>query len=150
MKVILRQDIENLGFMGDIVNVKNGFARNYLIPRELAFFATDGAMKRLEVEKKQYHKRQALEKDQADTVAAKLAELQISISMKVGEEGKLFGSVTTQLIAQELNLRGYEIDKRNVIIETPIKSLGVFDIKVKLHTEVMAKLKVWVIAEEEE
>ncbi len=150
MKVILRQDIENLGLMGDIVNVKNGFARNYLIPRELAFFATDGAMKRLEVEKKQHYKRQALEKGQAEDVAEKLAELQISIYMKVGEEGKLFGSVTTQLIAQELNLRGYEIDKRNVIIEDSIKSLGVFDIKVKLHTEVMAKLKVWVIAEEEE
>lgn len=149
MKVILRKDVENLGEMGDVVTVKDGFARNYLIPRELAYFASEGAIKRLEVEKKQYHKRLALEKVKAEDIAAKIADVQVSVAMKVGDEGRLYGSVTSQMIAQELSLRGYDFDKRNIIIEDPIKTLGVFDIKIKLHPEVISTLKVWVISEEE-
>ncbi|MFC2132039.1 50S ribosomal protein L9 [Bacteroidota bacterium] len=148
MKVILRQDVENLGDMGAIVNVKTGFARNYLIPRDLAYYATPGALKTFEVEKKQFEKMRALEKVDAEKISTQLADLQISIPMKVGEEGKLYGSVTTQMITQELELRGYEIDKRQVIIENPIKSLGVFDVKLRLHTEVIANLKIWVISED--
>ncbi len=148
MKVILRQDVSNLGMMGEIINVKDGYARNFLIPRELVYFASDSAMNRLEAEKRQYYKRQALEKSQAEEISEKLSELQVSIPMKVGEEGRLFGSVTPQMISQELGLRGYEIDRRNIIIENPIKSLGVFDIKVKLYTDVITTLKVWVIGEE--
>jgi large subunit ribosomal protein L9 len=148
MKVILRQDMDNLGKMGDVVNVKNGYARNYLIPRELVYYASEGAMKKLEVEKKQYVKRMAKEKEVAEEIAEKMADLQISIAMKVGEEGRLYGSVTPQMIAQELKLRGFEIDRRDIIIEDPIKSLGVFDIKVKLHPEVHAAMKIWVISEE--
>lgn len=149
MKIILRQNVPNLGDMGEVVNVKDGYARNYLIPREMAYFASEGAIKRIEVEKRQYSKRLADEKVSAEAIAAKIAELQISIPMKVGEEGKLYGSVTQQLIAQELSLRGFEIDRRNIIIDDAIRTLGVFDVKVKLHPEVLADLKIWVISEEE-
>jgi len=149
MKVILRQDVDNLGEMGSIVNVKNGYARNYLIPRGMAYYASPSALKAFEAEKKQILKRRAEEKSVADEVAAKIAELQISIPMKVGEEGKLFGSVTSQMIADALGSRGYDyIDKRNIVIEEAIKSLGVFDVKVKLHAEVNATMKIWVISDE--
>jgi large subunit ribosomal protein L9 len=148
MKVILRQDVTNLGIMGSTVNVKPGYARNFLIPRELAYFATPSALRAFEVEKKQFEKLRALEKADAEQIAIQLADLQISISMKVGEEGKLYGSVTNQMIAQELSLRGFEIDKRHILIDESIKSLGVFDVKVKLHSEVSSNLKIWVISEE--
>jgi len=148
MKIILRQDVTNLGRMGEIVNVKDGYARNYLIPRELAFFATPGAMKAFEVENKKYLRKLESEKGLAEELAQKLSELQISIPMKVGEEDKLYGSVSPQMIAQELTDKGFEIDKRHILIDEPIKTLGVFDIKVKLHPEVLANLKVWVINED--
>ncbi|MFA6572151.1 MAG: 50S ribosomal protein L9 [Bacteroidota bacterium] len=148
MKVILRKDVDNLGIMGEVVTVKTGYARNFLIPREMAYTATDGAMKALQVEKKQWVKRQAQEKSAAEIISNQLSELQVSVSMKVGEEGKLYGSVTSQMIADELTLRGYNIDKRNVLIDEPIRSLGVFDVRVKLHPEVHSTLKVWVISEE--
>ena len=148
MKVILRQDVDNLGQMGNIVNVKPGYARNYLIPRELAYLATTNALRVFELEKKQYEKLRAFEKADAEKIAIQIADLQISISMKVGEEGRLYGSVTNQMIAQELELRGFEIDKRQILIDDTIKSLGVFDVKVKLHSEVTSNLKIWVISEE--
>ena len=123
MEVILRKNVENLGSIGDTANVKKGYARNYLIPRELAYLATDGARKRIELEKRQYVKQIAKEKEGAEKVAEKLAELQISIPMKVGEEGRLYGSVTPQMIAQELSLRGYDIDRHTIVIDDSIKSL---------------------------
>ena len=149
MKVILRKDIISLGSMGQVVNVKDGYARNYLIPRDYAYYASDAAIKRLEVEKKQHSKKLAAEKGKAEELAAKLADIQVSIAMKVGEEGRLFGSVTPQMIAQEISTKGYEIDRRTIVIEEPIKTLGVFDAKIKLHPEVFAMVKVWVISEEE-
>jgi large subunit ribosomal protein L9 len=148
MKIILRQNLDNLGKIGELVTVKNGYARNFLIPRGYAYYASEKAIKALEVEKKKYAKKIAKEKAGAEIIAAKLADLQISIPMKVGDEGKLYGSVTTQMIAQELSIRGFEIDKRNVIIDEAIRNLGVFDIKVKLHSEVITPLKIWVISEE--
>lgn len=148
MKIILRQDVENLGKMGDLVNVKDGYARNFLIPRQFAYFASESAVKKLEVEKKQYLKKYEQMKLAAEALASKISELQVSIPMKVGEEGRLFGTVTPAAIAKELVLHGYEIDRRNVTIEEPIKTLGVFTVKVKLHPEVSSPLKVWVISEE--
>jgi len=148
MKIILRKDVDNLGKIGDLVTVKDGYSRNYLIPRNLAFFASDKAVKALEIEKKKISKRLAKEKITAEEVSQRLSELQISIPMKVGEEGKLFGSVTTQIIANELILRGFDIDKRQILIDESIKNLGVFDIRVKLHPEVYSTLKIWVISEE--
>lgn len=150
MKIILRQDMPNLGEMGETVEVKDGYARNYLIPRQIAYFASEGALKRLESEKKQFEKRLEKEKDRAEDLAAKLSEVQISLAMKVGEEGRLYGSVTPQMIGNELSVMGYDVDRRNIIIEEPIKSLGVFDVKLKLHSDISSNLKVWVIAEEEE
>lgn len=148
MKIILRQDVENLGNIGEIVTVKAGFARNYLIPNQMAYFATDGAIRALETEKKQYEARMAKVRQESEATAAQLSELQITISMPVGEEGRLFGSVTAPMIAQELELRGFRVDKRNITIDEPIKTLGIFDVKVKLMTDVVAPLKVWVIAQD--
>ncbi|MBI2793110.1 MAG: 50S ribosomal protein L9 [Ignavibacteria bacterium] len=148
MKIILRQNVEKLGEIGDLVVVKPGYARNFLIPRQLAFVATEGAMRALETEKKQYASKMEKAKKQAEVQAVQLADLQISIPMQVGEEGRLFGSVTTQMIAQELELRGFNIDKRAIHIDEPIKTLGIFEVKVKLHPEILASLKVWVISQE--
>lgn len=148
MKVILRKDVDNLGNMGEVVTVKSGYARNFLIPREFAYMASPGAVKALEVEKKQFAKRRLKEKGDAEFLANALSELQISIAMKVGEEGKLYGSVTNQMVADELVLKGYAVDKKHIIIDEPIRSLGVFSVKVKLFTDVVANLKVWVISEE--
>jgi large subunit ribosomal protein L9 len=148
MKIILRQDVDTLGAMGEIVTVKHGYARNYLIPRSMAYLASDASIKALEIEKKRFSKRLEKEKEHAIDLSAQLSELQVSVAMKVGEEGRLYGSVTPQMIAQELTLRGFDIDRRHIIIEDPIKSLGVFDVKVKLHTDVVTTLKVWVISEE--
>ena len=148
MKIILRQDVENLGNIGEIVVVKPGYARNFLIPNQLAYVATDGAIRALETDKKQYEVRKAKARQQAEVVAAQLAELQITISMQVGEEGRIFGSVTAPMIAQELELRGFAVDKRNIIIDEPIKTLGIFEVKVKLHSDLTAPLKVWVIGQE--
>jgi len=149
MKVILRRDVENLGSMGDLVNVKDGYARNFLIPRDLAYYASESAIKKLEGEKRQKLKRLAQEKVNAEQLANKISELQISIQMKVGEEGKLYGSVTSAMISQELAKKGFDIDKRLITFDDTIKTLGVFDAKIKLHPEVNTTLKVWVISEEE-
>lgn len=148
MKIILREDVEKLGKIGEVLTVKDGYARNYLIPRDLAYVASEGAIKRLEFEKRQHDKRLEKARDIAEALAAKIADVQISLQMKVGEEGKLYGSVTQQMIATELINRGFDIDKRHIILDDPIKTLGIFDVKVKLHSEVIPTLKVWVINEE--
>jgi large subunit ribosomal protein L9 len=148
MRIILRQDIETLGNIGEIVNVKPGYARNYLIPNQMAYFATDGAINKIEQEKKQYLVKMAEVKGQAEKLAEKFEQIQVTVAMKVGEEGKLYGSVTTQMISNELSLQGYDVDKRDITIVDAIKTLGVFQVKVKLHHEVSANLRVWVISEE--
>ena len=148
MKVILRADIDKLGSMGDVVVVKNGYARNFLIPQGIAYFATDGAANKIEQEKKRYMIKMVQEKKYAEELSQKFADMQVTIAMKVGDEGKLFGSVTTQMISSELSLHGYKIDKKDIAITDQIKSLGVFTVKVKLHSEVSASLRVWVISEE--
>ena len=148
MRIILRQDIEALGNIGEIVNVKPGYARNYLIPNQMAYFATDGAINKIEQEKKQYLVKMAEVKGQAEKLAEKFEQIQVTVAMKVGEEGKLYGSVTTQMISNELSLQGYDVDKRDITIVDAIKTLGVFQVKVKLHHEVSANLRVWVISEE--
>lgn len=148
MKIILRQDVEKLGAIGDVVVVKAGFARNFLIPNQLAYVASAGSLRALESEKQQYSTKMAKARTHAETVATQLAELQITVPMQVGEEGRIFGSVTGPMIAQELELRGYRIDRRNIIIDEPIKTLGIFEVRVKLHSEVVAPLKVWVIGQD--
>ena len=146
MKIILRTDVENLGRMGEIPTVKDGYARNYLIPRNYAYYATPGAIRGFESEKKRITAQMDKMKGAAELLAAKLAETQVSVGMKVGEEGRLFGTVTAQMIADELALLGHTVDRRNITIDEPIKALGLYDVKVKLHPEVMATVKVWVIS----
>ncbi|MCU0425182.1 MAG: 50S ribosomal protein L9 [Candidatus Kapabacteria bacterium] len=144
MKIILRENVEHLGAVGEIINVRDGYARNFLIPRGFAYYASPKAIRILEGEKKQYEARMSKLKTEAELIAAKLAETQVSIAMQVGEEGRLFGSVTNQMIAQELTDKGFNIDRRTIILDEPIKSIGEFEVKIKLHPEVHAPLKVWV------
>lgn len=145
MKIILRQNYENLGNIGEIVEVKDGFARNYLIPRQFAYRATPGSMRAIETEKKRYDAQQARLEADARGIAERLESVSITIPMRVGEEDRLFGSVTSPMIAEELGRQGYEVDRRNIHIEEPIRQLGMFDVPIKLHTNVTASLKVFVV-----
>ena len=147
MKVILRQDYEALGHIGDVVEVKDGYARNYLLPRNIAYQATGGSLRALEEEKRQYERRLEKEKKSADALGASLSNASVTLKMKVGEEDKLFGSVTSQMIAEQLESQGITIDKRSIELTEPIKTLGVFEVPVKLHPKVTSTLKVWVVAE---
>lgn len=148
MKVILRQDVEKLGRMGDIVTVSDGFARNYLIPRGLAYYASEAAIRRLEEEKRQHQRRLERERISAQALAERLKDVVVTIAVKVGEEGRLFGSVTPQMIAEQLQLLGFAVDRRSILIEEPIRSLGAFEVTVRLHPEVTATVKVWVTSDE--
>lgn len=150
MKVILRKDLEKLGKLGDVVNVKDGYARNYLIPRGYAYYATDGAIKAIEIEKKRKIKRLEQERAKAEAFAQELSQIQLTIPMKVGEEGRLYGSVNPIIISEYLmNEHKIEIDKKQILLDEPIKSLGVFDVKIKLFQDIYTTIKVWVINEEE-
>jgi large subunit ribosomal protein L9 len=147
MKVILRQNIDTLGQVGDVVDVKNGYARNYLIPQKLAYTALKGNVKSLEEEKKNLERRRQQEFHHAEAQAAEIEKVSVSIPVQVGEEDKIFGTVTTQMIADAMKEKGYEIDKRKIEIEEPIKSLGIYSVSIKLHPSVVAKVKVWVVRE---
>ncbi|MDT8323819.1 MAG: 50S ribosomal protein L9 [Bacteroidota bacterium] len=147
MKVILRQNIETLGSMGEVVTVKDGYARNYLLPRGMAYVATKGNMQVLEQERKRLQVKMNRELKDAEALAAQLEkhESAITIPMQVGEEDKLFGSVTKEMIADKLAEKGFNIDRRKIEIDEPIKVLGIYTVRIKLHTNVMAKVKVWVV-----
>jgi len=147
MKLILRQDYEPLGEAGHIVNVKPGFARNFLIPKGLAMLATDKNLKKFENDKKQMFWRQEKEKRQSEELAKTLENVSCTITVQVGEEDKMFGSVTSQNIAEALESQGYTIDRRKIVLDEPIKSLGIYSVPIKLHTDVEAKVKVWVVKE---
>jgi len=147
MKVILRKEHEKLGQIGSVVDVKDGYARNFLIPKGLAYPATDGSVRALEEEKKQAGQRVAKELKGNEKLASDLEKVSITLQMKVGEEEKLFGSVTSQMIADSLKEKGFEIDKRIIDLEEPIKALGIYSVPVKLHPSVTAKVKVWVVRE---
>jgi len=147
MKLLLRQDYKPLGEAGEIVNVKPGYARNFLIPNGLAMLASDKNLKRYENEKKQMFWRQEKEKRQSEDLAKTLENVSCTITVQVGEEDKMFGSVTSQNIAEALEAQGYSVDKRKIILEEPIKSLGIYSVPIKLHTDVEAKVKVWVVKE---
>lgn len=147
MKIILRKDFEKLGKIGDIIEVKDGYARNYLIPKNIAYQATEDNMRALEEEKKQQEYRARKEEINAQKVASKIESISVTIKAKVGEDEKLFGSVTSQSIAEALAEQGITIDKRNIELEEPLKSLGIYTIPIKLHPKVNAKLKVWIVRE---
>ena len=147
MKVILRQDHERLGKLGDVLDVKDGYARNYLIPHNIAYLATPNALLMLEEEKKQHTRRAEKEKTTAEQAAADLEKVSLTVQMKVGEDDKLFGSVTSQMIADALFEKGVSIDKRQIELEEPIKALGIYDVTVKFPVGVIGKVKVWVVRE---
>jgi len=147
MKVILRQDKENLGNVGDIIEVKDGYARNYLIPKNIAMKVSKGNLKILEEEKRQEKIKENKEKVNAERIAKDLEKISLTASVAVGEEDRIFGSVTAQTIADLLKEKGYDIDKKKILLDEPIKSLGIYTIKVKIHPEVEGKVKVWVVKE---
>ncbi len=147
MKVILRQNYESLGQIGEIVDVKDGYARNFLIPRKIAYAALKGNLRALEEEKKTVEKKRQLEIQAAEKLSAELEKVSVTIPVQVGEEDKIFGSVTTQMIADALKEKGYDLDKRKIEIEEPIKSLGIYGISIKLHQNVTSNIKVWVVRE---
>lgn len=147
MKVILRKEHDKLGQIGTIADVKDGYARNYLIPRGIAYPATGGSMRALEEEKKQAERRSNKEVKESEKLAANLDKVSLTIKMKVGEDEKLFGSVTAQMVADALKEQGFTIDKRVIDLEEPIKALGIYTVNVKLHASVVGRVKVWVVSE---
>ncbi|RMF61346.1 MAG: 50S ribosomal protein L9 [Calditrichaeota bacterium] len=147
MKIVLRQDYENLGKAGDIVNVKPGYARNFLFPRQIAYPAKPNYIRMLEEEARQKQQRKHKEKKAAEALAEELNKVSVTISVSVGEEDKLFGSVTSMDIAEALKKEGHDIDRKKIILEEPIKALGIYSVPVKVHPEVEAHIKVWVVKE---
>jgi large subunit ribosomal protein L9 len=150
MEVILREHVDNLGRRGEIVKVAAGYARNYLLPRKLALPVTEGNKKHIEHERKIMEVREAEEKGQAGAMAARLALLEISIARRVGETDQLYGSVTAVDIAEFLKAKGFEIDRRKLILPEPIKTLGAHNVPLKLHREVTVPLVVKVVKENAE
>jgi large subunit ribosomal protein L9 len=148
MEVILREHVENLGQRGDVVKVASGYARNYLLPRKLALTVTDGNRKQIERERKVADMREAEERQGAESVAARLAGVEIVIARRVGGTDALYGSVTSADIAESLAAKGFEIERRRIQLADPIKQLGEFQVPVRLHREVTANVKV-VVAKEE-
>lgn len=147
MEIILLQNVSALGNRGDIVKVKAGYARNYLFPRRIALPASDSNMNVLKEEEKLLVRRDFQVQETAREQATKMAEASCTIPVQVGEEDKLYGSVTANDIASELNKQGYEIEKKQVLLEEPIKKLGVYKITLQLHKQVTVPIKVWVVKE---
>ena len=147
MEVILRETVDNLGRRGEIVKVADGYARNYLLPRKLALPATEGNKKHVERERKIVEAREAEEKSGAEAIAARLSAVDITISRRVGETDALYGSVTSADIAEYLKAKGFDVDRRKLILPEPIKTIGEHDVPLKLHREVTVPLKVKVVKE---
>jgi len=146
MEVILRQAVEKLGQPGDVVKVSPGFARNYLLPRGIAYAATAGNLKRIAQEKARLQAAEDERRGGAQTVATALENVSLTFSARVGEEGKLFGSVTASDIAEQLHAQGFDmIERRQIDLHEPIKALGVYRVPVRLHVDVKPEIKVWVI-----
>jgi large subunit ribosomal protein L9 len=147
MNILLLKDVEKVGKEGEIVSVADGFARNYLIPKKMAVLATKGAHDiQRSLQRRRIQRAQA-ELDECRQLAEKIANASCTISAKVGEDEKLFGSVTATDIAEALRKEGLDIDKKKIILETPIKNLGIYPVNVRLHPEIEATLKLWVIKE---
>ena len=145
MEVILRQAVDTLGHTGDIVKVSSGYARNFLLPRGIAYEATPGNKKRLEQERARLEAAEGERRGSAQELATKIEQVSLTFSARVGEEGKLFGSVTTADIAHELEKQGIHIEKRQIDLHEPIKALGVYRVPIRLHADVKPEVRVWVI-----
>jgi large subunit ribosomal protein L9 len=147
VKIVLREDVDKLGERGQVVNVAPGFARNFLFPKSLAFEATPGNMRQIELRKKIWVVREARETEDASKLAARIEEIKLVISKKVGEHDALYGSVTSQEIADLLKAKGVEVDRRKIQLQEPIRALGTFEVPIKIHRQVAAKVSVQVVAE---
>jgi large subunit ribosomal protein L9 len=147
MEVILREDVKSLGKAGEMVRVKPGYARNYLLPHGLAFEATEGNKKRIAAETRARGVRSQAARAEAERAAAELSAVTVTLTGKAGEEGKLFGSITAQDIAAALAAQGHEVDRRRIELEHPIKTLGQHPVRVRVHPEVHAEVRVSVVAE---
>jgi large subunit ribosomal protein L9 len=147
MELILRDDIEKLGRRGEVVNVAAGYARNYLLPRGLAMAVTDANKAQIDKEKRAWEARMAKEKEEFESLAERIAELRFVAPRKVGENDLLYGSVASADVGDFLQSKGIEIDKRRVLLDEPIKHLGEHEVKIRLHPEVQAELKLLVTKE---
>jgi large subunit ribosomal protein L9 len=147
MEVILREHVDNLGRRGDVVKVAEGYARNYLLPRKLALAVTDNNKRQIEREKKIADTREAEERSQAEAIAERIAQLDIEIARRVGENDTLYGSVTSADIAHALQAKGFEVDKRKIQLSDPLKALGESTVPIKIHRDVTAQLRVKVVPE---
>jgi large subunit ribosomal protein L9 len=148
MQVILRERVEDLGEPGDVVEVKPGYGRNYLIPRGIAYEATAANVRRIEAERGRHAKQEEETLGEARRQAARFEGVSLTFKARAGQEGKLFGSITSADIAEKLAEEGIEVDRRTIELEEPIKALGVSSVAVRLHPQVRPEIKVWVIAEE--
>jgi large subunit ribosomal protein L9 len=149
VRVVLRQDVDHVGERGQIVNVSPGFARNFLVPKGLALEATPGNLRTIELQKKVWGAREAKEAVVARDIAARLAAVEITITKKAGESETLYGSVTNAEIAELLAAKGFEIDRRKILLPEPIKTLGEHKVAVRIHRQVTAEIPVKVVAEAE-
>ena len=147
MQVILLEDVPSLGKAGEQVKVSDGYGRNYLIPKKKAILATEKSLKALEHQKRQVQQRMGKAKKDAEKIAQQIETLSCTFAKTVGERGKLFGSVTSMEVESYLKENGIDIDRKKILLEEPIKNLGMFTIPIKLHPEVTAQLKVWVVQE---
>jgi large subunit ribosomal protein L9 len=147
MEVILREHVDNLGRRGDVVKVAEGYARNYLLPRKLALAVTDNNKRQIEREMKIADPREAEERSQAEAIAERIAQLDIEIARRVGENETLYGSVTSADIAHALQAKGFEVDKRKIQLSDPLKALGESTVPIKIHRDVTAQLRVKVVPE---
>ena len=150
MKIILKDDIEKLGAAGDIVEVASGYGRNYLIPKNLAVPATPGNLKSIDVIKTQKTFRERKRKREAEKIKDKLEKLSLTAEVHTGEEDKVFGSVTAAAIAKLLSEQGFEIDRRKILLDEPLKALGVYTIEIRLASDIVAAVKIWVVKKEEQ
>jgi large subunit ribosomal protein L9 len=148
MQIILQEDVEKLGTRGQLVEVAEGYARNFLLPRKLALAATAGNMKRLEKMRAAFAKKEATEKEAATTLAGLLATVSIDLTRKAGDSDQLFGSVTSADICEALEAQGYHVDRRKIALNDPLKSIGEYEVPIKLHREVTANLRVVVRKQE--
>ena len=147
MEIILREDVQHLGKAGEVVKVKNGYARNYLLPQGLAYSATEANKKRIIFETDRLTKQRALERGAAETEAARLVGVRLTFTAKVGEEEKLYGSVTASDIQRQLEEQGFHVDKRKIDLPEPIRELGEFRVGIKIHPEVRPEIVVTVVKE---
>lgn len=145
MEIILRQAIDDLGKPGDVVSVRAGYARNFLLPRGFAYEATPGNLKRIAQERSRLEAAENERREAASSIAVTLEQVSLTFSARVGEEGKLFGSVTAADIALQLEAQGIKIERRQIDLHEPIKALGVYKVPIRLHADVKPEIRVWVI-----